>query len=82
MVCGGAGAGGRRLELHVRVVPIFILIGLLHWALIILTNCTYDIPVMLSTYYTLVHLFTDGPTQFVGVLLPSGTVGAVPELRT
>ena len=42
MICGGAEAGGRRLRLHVRVVPILILIGLLHWALIILTDYTYN----------------------------------------
>jgi hypothetical protein len=44
------------MRLHVRVVPILILIGLLHWALIILTNCTYNVPLALSTRYVL-YLF-------------------------
>jgi len=45
-------------EMHVRTVPILILIGLLHWALIILTDCTYNVPVALSTHYVLVRFFT------------------------
>ena len=49
---------GAKLRLHVRVVPILILIGLLHWALIILTDCTYNVPVVLSTHYVLARLFT------------------------
>jgi len=67
---------------HVRVVPILILIGLLHLALIILTNSTYNVPFVLSARYVLVYLFTDGPTQFVDVPSPSGIVGAAPGLRT
>ena len=49
---------GAKLRLHVRVVPILILIGLLHWALIILTDCTYNVPVALSTHYVLVPFAT------------------------
>ena len=48
---------GAKLRLHVRVVPILILIGLLHWALIILTDCTYNVPVALSTHYVLDPFF-------------------------
>jgi len=66
--------------LHVRAVPTLILIGLLHWALIILTNCTYNVPVALSTDYVL--LFTDGPTQLADVLSPSGIAYATPESHT
>lgn len=79
------GSGMRRLRLHVRVAPMLVLIGLLYWALIILTNdaCTYySVLVALSTYYVLDHLFTCDPTQFFGVLSTSGIVGGAPESRT
>lgn len=79
---GSAGAGGRRLRLHVRVVPILALIGLIHWALIILTNCTYNIPVVLSTHYVLVYLFSDAQKQFADVPSPLGTADATPESHT
>ena len=44
-----AGVRGQRLGLHVRLVPIPILIGLLHWALTILTESTYNATVVIST---------------------------------
>jgi hypothetical protein len=70
------------VRLHVRVVPILVLIGLIHRALIILTNYTYNILAALSTHYVLVYLFNDAQTQFADVPSPSGTVDATPELHT
>jgi len=58
---------GTKSEMHVRVVPILCLIGLLHWALIILTGCTHNVPVALSTRYVLARFFTDGQVQFADV---------------
>lgn len=72
------------LRLHVRDVPMLVLIGLLYLAPITLTNYTYNIlePTALSTRYVLDYLFIDDPTQFAGVPSSSGIVGEAPESRT
>jgi len=69
------------VRLHVRVVPI-LLIGLLHWALILLTNCTYNVPITLSVRYIPVDLLNDGQTRFADVPSFSKIVDVTQESHT